>query len=173
MRRIARPVAGRNHPLADVEVFAVELLVEDDLRGTRPVVLSERDVARVLRANERGLRGVARDWRAVVRELDVRQRGDRVLRAAREIQAVGLAGERRLAPVSHLERPAVARRGKIAAHEDERDFRLARVAFVDASLRELQKPELRELHSILADVEYLVVAFLGLKRDPKIHVSPF
>ena len=169
VRRIARPVAGRDHPLADVEVLGVELLVEDDLARARPVVLAERDVARVLGADERGLRGVARRGRLVPRELDVGERGDRELRAARQVEAVRLAGEGVGAAVGDLERPAVALRGEVAADEDERDLRLAGVAVVGRALGELQEAEARELHAEFADVEDLVVALGGPEGDAEVH----
>ena len=149
-------------------MLAVERLVEDDLARARPVVLAERDVARVLGLDQRGLRRVARGGGTVVGELDVRRGGKRVLRVAGHVEAVGLAREGALASVGDLERPAVARRLEVAADEDERDFHVARAVLVGRARRELDDAELRQLHLVLAHVEDLVVALLRFAADEKI-----
>ena len=167
--RPAGPVAARNHPFADVEVLGVELFVEDDLGRAGPVVLAERDVAGVLGADQRRACGVARRGRLVPGELRVGERRDRELRAAGQVEAVGLAGEGAGAAVADLEGPAVARGGEVAAEEDERELGVAGVAVVGSALGELQEAEARELHAEFADVEDLVVALGGREGDAEVH----
>jgi hypothetical protein len=60
-------------------VLAVELLVQNDLARTRPVVAPERDMARILGPDERRAGGVARNRRFVPGKLYIAERGDRTL----------------------------------------------------------------------------------------------
>ena len=126
-------------------------------------------MARILGLDEGGLRRVARDGRGVVRELHVGKGGERVGGVARKVETVGLAREGILASIGHLERPAVALRGEVAAHEDERDLHLAGLARVGRTVRELDQAEFRQFHVVFADIKDFVVALHRAEFDFAVH----
>ena len=130
MARISRPIAGRNHSLADIKMLAVKSFIENNLAGTRPIILAESYMAGIFRLDQRRLGGIPCDRRTVVGQLDIGKRLDRILNATRKIQTMGLSSKRTFAPIRYLKRPAFPRRCEIAADQHESDFTFPGIPFV-------------------------------------------